>query len=350
MKKLVVYPYTESYSWVFENYSGINFDSIIGVFPFAEEDYVKQMGKNYITSEKKFHEELNNCDCLWIVNGIEKLEFESKILEKVKKAIAMNKEVAYLRTVTSEEKKMLKEFIDKKDIFSLCMPEENVVELYDIDVPILYVVGLSYKINSFGELIQLKNSFQEVGYNVGVICDTKEAEYCSDCYYLSSPYVNQIEIIMDINHFVKKLENKYCYDLLIVGLIKGVGIFGRKIIENWGTQVYSWAKAVPPDCIILNTFYGDYTIDILKKIGQSVETSIGSKIDFYNISDQIIDVGESEKKHYVCTWSIDQKTLQEKMSSLKDKSIYSTVLKSDIKRLRDDIVKKLSEYGEAVRM
>lgn len=77
---------------------------------------------------------------------------------------------------------------------------------------------------------------------------------------------------------------------------------------------------------------------------------LGSKVDFYNIVDQMLDLDESEKNNSVHTWPVDRESLQNSIFLLKSNETYAMKLDGEIERLRDGIIEKLSEYGEVERM
>ena len=229
-------------------------------------------------------------------------------------------------------------------------PEESgKKEIFDIDIPVVYVTGIVSEINCLRESIELQRSFQKQGYKVGMISNSKEVESQKDSFYCYFEEYN-VENIVKINHFVKQIENTNHYDLLFVVLMSGAGILGRKVIEDFGLEVYSWRRAVPFDCIVLNVFYGNYTEESLAILGNSVQDVLGSKVDFYNIVDQMLDLDESEKNNSVHTWPVDRESLQNSIFLLKSNETYAMKLDGEIERLRDGIKEKLGEYGEAERL
>ena len=204
-------------------------------------------------------------------------------------------------------------YLDSFDIITL-VTELN--EKFDIDIPVVYVTGIVSEINCLRESIELQRSFQKQGYKVGMISNSKEVESQKDSFYCYFEEYN-VENIVKINHFVKQIENTNHYDLLFVVLMSGAGILGRKVIEDFGLEVYSWRRAVPFDCIVLNVFYGNYTEESLAILGNSVQDVLGSKVDFYNIVDQMLDLDESEKNNSVHTWPVDRESLQNSIFLLK---------------------------------
>lgn len=351
MQKLVIYPFTEKYYWIFKEGIRMGYSSIIGVAPFVIDTFFEKKGTcQYIIGEKQFDTILDeNCD-LWIVDGLTHLNFDTQIMNKLKKALQKNANIKYLRYVTSEEKESLSTLLSKESISLLCLKNKRKDELYNIQVPILYVLGLSSELINLGELIQLKDSFLDVGYNVALVSNIKEAQYIDNTIYFKNHNLDPVQSVIDINHKIKEVEITNSYDLIIIGLQEGVGQFENRIIEDFGIESYIWSRAVQPDCIVLNVFYGDYSLNTLHMIGKNIEYSVGKEIDFYNLKSQTLDIKTSESQHTICTWPIDNKILQQKVSELNSNEVYSTLLNGETIRIRDEIIEKLGAYGEIERI
>ena len=232
----------------------------------------------------------------------------------------------------------------------------NQNELYDIDLPVLYILGLSEEINSVEQLAEIRNSFAESGYRTALVSDSKDIAAFGDCYCLPmfsgecEPGLDQRAKTIQANHYLKDLEVKGNYELLIIGIMKGTGSYGRKIIEDFGIHAYCLSKAARPDCVLLNVFYGTYDQEILDQIGRSTANIIESDIDFYNIVNEIVDVSESEYQHKVCTRKIDSQLVENRVENMEEGKVFYLVKKDQIKTFTDAVTEKLAEYAEIIKM
>ena len=227
--------------------------------------------------------------------------------------------------------------------------EMNTNEIFDIDIPVIYIAGIVCCINEYEQFQKLQISFHKLGYKVGVISNSKEVQRCKDCYYCDIREYS-VEEVFRINHLVKRIENENDYDLLIVGLVSGVGIVGRKLVGDFGLEIYCWRRAVPIDCIVLNILYGNYTTEVLELLGKSVQDVLGIDVDFYNIVNQMLDFDESEKNNAIRTWLVAEDAFEHSFLEIKSEKVFALLYEDEIERLRNQIITRLNKYSQIERV
>ena len=290
MRRVLVYPYHEKMKWLFEvKDSSSTFRAI------------KLKGDNYpndysgkVKEEDEFERELSEANILWIVSSEMEIDFETCITPKIKQAVKNHITILVTRSFDKKEQEILDKLVPEQlRIKSDFLSEESEAHkfIYDKDIPVVYVVGISKKINSVEQLIKMKKQFEERQYKINLFSDAPETALFDDSYYLSmmkNGHKSSGERSIEVNHFIKQKEVVENPDLIIIGLMNGAISLGNDIIEDFGIDVYSTAQVVRPDCVILNLFYGEYQPEMLEELGKELQRLIGEEIDFCNITENPI--------------------------------------------------------------
>lgn len=352
MRRVLIYPYHKRMEWLFELEDN---NSIFRAIKLKEENCPNNCNGR-IKEEDEFEQELAEASILWIVSSEMEIDFETCIIPKVKRAVKDHIAVLVTRSFDKYKQEILNKLIPEdlriEGEFSLAELEDYNF-IYDIDVPVVYVVGVSKKINSTEQLIKIKRQFEERQYKVILFSDSPEISLFDGGYYLSmmkngqkSPRDRSVEI----NHFIKQKEVMENPDLIIIGLMNGAISLGNDIIEDFGIDVYSTAQVVRPDCVILNLFYGEYQPEMLEELGKELQRIIGEEVDFYNITDQVMDSKESDMIKEVCTFKVEQQKVQNVLDKLSKSEAFYLQKEGEYKRLSKAVIDRLSEYAEVISM
>lgn len=168
--------------------------------------------------------------------------------------------------------------------------------LYEINTPVILVTGLSEELNRFSQLLAMKKELEKQKYNVILLSDYSEKK--EDTRICQIPMISKSNSLIDsainINHYAKQLEMTIPVDVFLVGIYSGISCFGKNIIEDFGVSAFVVSKVLPPDCIVLNSFYSEIGEDVISRISEDVESFLGEKIDVINILPLTIDLNRSE--------------------------------------------------------
>ena len=360
MNDILLYPYSDSYKWIFDEEENFRYsNTIVAITP--NEWITEKKLTTFIDTEENLKIRLKRSSILWIVPSMLKLDFNTRILSIIKYAVGLGVKIFYTRPIEENEKNILakvipdEQWIGQEHTRNIPINTLN-KEIFDIDTPVLFVLGLSKSINSLKQLLDLKKQFMEEGYKVALCSDEKEAQIFEGAYWLNmlseteSKGRNQVDKIILLNHYLKQIEVNENFDLIIIGILKGTTSFGRKIVEDFGVNAYSVSKAVRPDCTVLNVFYGNYGRDSLEILGEETANVIGSSIDFYNIVNKVIKLEDSESQHQICTLEVDDSLVLDKIKELNMNNIYCSSQKNELKKLANSIIEKLESYVEVTRL
>lgn len=168
--------------------------------------------------------------------------------------------------------------------------------IYEINTPIILVIGLSRELNRFSQLLAMKKELEKQKYNVILLSDYSEKK--EDTRICQIPTISKSNSLIDsainINHYAKQLEMTIPVDVFLVGICSGISCFGKNIIEDFGVSAFVVSRVLPPDCIVLNSFYSEIGEDVISRISEDVESFLGEKIDVINIFPLTIDLNRSQ--------------------------------------------------------
>ena len=99
--------------------------------------------------------------------------------------------------------------------------EDDLKETYTVEIPIIYVIGLSNAINSIKKVIKFRDVMEQNECKIAILSDNPTIQKENDGYYLemlTNEVVAMKYRIVLMNHFVKSLEVKETYDLIIIAI------------------------------------------------------------------------------------------------------------------------------------
>ncbi len=354
MLKMLMYPYQKQFNWVFEMMEkGLPVSvKAIGL----EGDCRQTEYGERVCREIQFEQVLSEADILWILPTEIELDFEKYIFPKVKSAVKNNKKILCTRELESHEMEILKNTVPEKLWVKqeVRVPEyEKNNFIFDIDAPVVYVVGISRQINSTEHLVKLQQEFASEQYKTVIFSDAPEVLLFENGYFLSMLKNNSLsntERFIKMNHFIKQIEIQENPDLIIMGIMNGAVSLGMDIIEDFGIDVYGAARTVRPDCVVANVFYGEYKKGMLEEIGKEIQRTMGEEVDFYNITNQIMDSKESDMLKRVSTIEVEKSMVHHLLGCLSQNDVFGLNSDKEYERLTVSIINKLSEYADVISM
>lgn len=350
MKRCIIYPWNREQKWMIEKCENYCKYEIKSVIPFK--NHSEKNGKVIRDDLFEIEKELKEVDILWIVQTDDLLVFSDDILPKIELAVLLGKKVLYTRTVDKKEEKLLKNSVPREQLIF----GENQIEyininntISNIDTPIVMIAGMTKRINKVEYLIRLENALHQQGYKVIVFSDNKEIMGYKYGYWFPTEIegkYNQSWMMKVFNQYIKKIELQKNPDIILVGIEAGTATFNNRYVEDFGVTAYSVARIARPDYLIFNILFGDYKKEDVYCLDNDIQKIIGEKIDFYNITNETIDVIESENKNQVETMRVNDVFFQNKVDKeLQAEDIGKLKEGKDYMRLANQIIDKLSGYA-----
>lgn len=354
MENVLIYPFDKEFLPFLERKSlleDFNVTSVIS--PIGWGYCEKIVGNNIIVlDEENFSSNIEKVDYLWIVESENDVDFERDIIPKVKIALEMGKKVLYLKELTKSEKVILENLKKSNNIMKLqkSLLESNLLDLklFDINVPIILILGTSANTDKFSIQLGIHDQLTTLGYNVSVLGSKKEGEilgFYSINNILDSSK-NEIEKIITINHTLKEIEKEESPDAIILGIPGGILPLSKKFLNGWNILGGPICQSISPDCIILCTSYDKYLTDKIKVLNSSIQGILGKEINFYHISACMIDIEESVESNNLEYLSLDSSFVLSKLNSIKQNNLYCLDSKEELKRIVEDIIDLLSNYSK----
>lgn len=251
------------------------------------------------------------------------------------------------RHLTYKEKELLEtqlevfpEKINEKIIGNL--DEEEI--LFDINIPIVLVTGISEYTNKFDVQIDLYSRFKKEGYSVGWIGSRKEAVLCGGESIPEWLYGTQLSFkdkIVYFNHYVKEYIEKNKNEVLIIGIPGEVCINDNYFIGHAGELATIISQAVNASATIVCMMF-DENIEKKTKIwGNYIEGKLGVQIKCFAITNRLYDYNESDVVRKIKYTTLNNQTIQ-KMVKIFD-GVYMISLDEEKDRLFDALIAELSE-------
>ena len=217
--------------------------------------------------------------------------------------------------------------------------------LYEIDTPIILVIGISKELNDFSQLQAMKQKLEEEGYASLIMSDYSDKfddDEIVDMSLLTSAETI-IEKAINMNHYAKHLEITKKVDTFVVGASTGVSSFGKNIVEDFGISAYVISKALPPDCIVLNSFYSEYGETTIAGISAEIESFLGENIDVLNILPKTIDFARSESEGRIISVNMNIEKTKKEVQSWDAQNFCFSEKSDDV----DEVVEKCCEILKA---
>lgn len=262
---------------------------------------------DYIVSSD-FNEQLKKCDSVLFVDSINPMEFKSNIYPKINAAIDLKKNI--ICSIPLEEEyieKIMERCIQNnvffeylhKDIDFKPNFEENLYHCLNINIPIIFVAGLSERTNKFHTQLSLRTNLIKLGYKVSMIgsrnCCEMLGFHSFPEFILKSGLTESNKIIF-FNHCIKQIEINEKPDVIIIGIPGGGGFDTRNdfITNDFGILFSEIAAAVKPDAVVVSLHYNNYDESYFNQLSTIFKYKFGINIDYYNIANIKFDYINSE--------------------------------------------------------
>ncbi|OPX43735.1 hypothetical protein CLHUN_24550 [Ruminiclostridium hungatei] len=363
-KRLLVYPFDNDFLAVIKHTELISEYEITKLvspngWGFAGKD-AGSSGKwkeTGIKVEGNFKEALGACEAVLFVDSHLKLDFEKIVYPKMLEAITGKKDILCEIKVEDKIKKELAELASNNGVSCDFLSDNEVwsspalSEIYNINIPVIFVLGISERANKFEIQLALRKRLLKEGYKVSQVGTKK---YCELLGFHSMPsfiYGNSLsepEKITLFNHYIKKMEKEEKPDVIIIGLPGGTMKFNNKYTCNYGITSYEISQAVIPDAAICSVLYEDYKPAYFENVCKSLQYKLGFKVDCFNLSNYQFDWIRTESSMQMCFTLLDSKAVIQKIENLSgmETPIFNILEEDHSDEMCKFILDKLGSYAE----
>lgn len=367
-EKLIIYPYDCEFTSILRHSNLLSNYEITGLASpggwglngrdAGEADYGSQLG---IPVTNDFNECLELCDTVLFSDSRKQMDLEKFIMPKVFKAIGMGKNIIFTIPLTNNtfdmiEKECINGGVDFNYFnYSLGQCEKQEVPgeqnfLYDIDTPVIFVLGIGDKANKFEVQLALRENIIKMGYRVSQVGTRGYCEllgFHSFPQFMYSNNLTESSKIILFNQFVKKLE-KEKPDVIIIGIPGGIMPFSNKLTNDFGIVAYEAAQAVAPDSAIFCCHYEDYNEEYFSKMVNTMRYRLGCIVDCFNMANSELDWMNSKEQNKIVYTSLDSKFVDEKIKKYKglDTPVFNVLNNKDASGMTEHVINRLSDYGK----
>lgn len=264
------------------------------------------------------------------------------------------KEIYDLRIeVEPEEKEALKEYCLGKLAYkegsqqTFKWDRRDAPSLKVNHVPVIMVQGSGDYCDKFHVEMSLRNLLMDNDFKVLHISSKPYGHLFGGHNYpnlMSMEKSHMSDIIMNLNHYVRELENKNKPDVIVLGVPGGVMPVNESFYGDFGMMNFIVSQAIEPDISIFCTWYEEYNKDYLNALDQHFKYKFGYPYDFIHMSNVQFDYmasKELQKEHYLL---YDQKVVQELITKLQDEDfpIFNMCRDEEKEQVYKEIMKLLS--------
>lgn len=301
---------------------------------------------------ENFEESLDIVDALILVKGTTIADY----LEKIKLAKDKGKKIFAVPSVMD----LLPEIEAEKDIIRL--EDEDVVnieqveddqEIFEIDVPVIAVMGVGLNCDKFSCELYLRKYYQELGYKV-LQFGSKEI---SPLFGFSSlpKFVLDYKIpikdrIVYFNHFIMEQIKRERPDIIIIGSPDGIIPLNLTIHNNYGESSLIISSAIAIDYVVVGVYFDeDLQDDFLEYLDNCVKYKYNSELISVCISNTTYEptaesFGKKVKYYHLDTENICEPLVINK----KDKVLCNIHDLETMKLMADETLKHLQENVDVV--
>lgn len=340
-RNILIYPFTETCIALINQLDLMTLNLIL-VSPRGwglENKCYSIHGENFVTTTE-FERNCRECDEIWFVNSSFEIN-DNLIIPKLKIAKEYGKKIKYFRKKTVA----IQEALEIKDTSKQEVPNG----LGTIHTPIVLVAGLFRHSGGWESELALLDRKLHNEYKVVHICSEPEGEllgmYTFPDFMIDS-YYNESQKIISFNRYIKEIEKIEKPDLFIIGIPGGIKAYSRDIPEDCGILFAMVCSAVPVDSLVLSIPYADYNKTDLNEIKRSIWQKYQVFTDFICLSIKMVMPYDSDNAHKLLYIMLEKERVSKKIGEINDLNLYNIEEEKERIRLQNNLIKKLSEFGE----
>lgn len=353
MYKVVIYPYDQTVKNILRNAHDSIFDIVGLVSPrgWSECGNTVQVGNKKLQVYSEIEEVHERYNSVCLVNGKFDLNYFRYIQPIIKKCEEENLDVFLFRNLEDDELDNVKNIIPNNKLHILYEKYKEIAfrnELFDIHVPVVFIADVFESLNSADVQLNIYNELMRRGYNVSIVSSKREMRILkkADCIPRSL-FENKTSIrdkVLLFNQYVKQIEHNERPDIIIVGIPGNLLEISKTIIGDFGGHNYIISRSIAPDYIICNVpCFFDFA-DKYKNLEMILNCKYEQPIDACNVMPYFLDLAEAEEIGEIEYMGLSKEFVEKQVSF--NNNYYYLEEHDEIVRITDNIIKKLSGYGE----
>lgn len=315
MKNILIYPYDG------ENYPYFKFLKwekchLISPPGWGYVGNSVEIDENIFKISADFETKVKDSDIVWFVNSRWDLDYDKYIYPRILLANQLKKKIIITRVLTEEQKNILKKIItcDRLNMYEEVHEVETNNIMYPINSPIVCIAGANEYCNIIDIQMYIHQSMLSSGYNIVSVVPEKEGVVLGLPVFPSfmSAEISEQRKIVQFNHYIKNIEEKYHPELIVVGIPGALYKVNNYYLGNMGITAYEVAQATPPDYVIINTMFQRNGYEDIRNNAKNI---FNREIDAINICDKILDEEKCEKSQDTIYVSLNPEYVKEKLKN-----------------------------------
>lgn len=355
MEQIAIYPYNDAYAPVVRHQNlmhGMRIASLISPKGWGYNgECIKTDDAELIVSDN-FAAEIGKCSAVWFVDDafvpLPKVLLEDKLRE----ALKQNKKILFTRSLKADEEDVKSLIPDAKEIkFEIedYFWEEHSKTCYNINTPVIFVLGLTENTDKFEVQLALREQLLQKGYNISSVSSRRDSAILGMHplpSFLFDGGTCETEKILSYNHLIKQIELRESPEIIIIGIPGGAFPFSNNKHNYFGITAYEISNAVTCDCAIFCSPYLDYSVDLdsFPRISNEAYGKFGFSIDYFHIAARTFDYFYEQPHEENFNWvTLDTAFVDAKIKTYDKDNIYNLLQPHEIQWLTEKVIDQLSD-------
>lgn len=368
-EKLLIYPYGFEFAPVIRNrqllhnYEIVHLISPIGFAIKGEDAGVVDGGSKINKSVKTdFNKYIDECDTLLVADCNVTDKYKKIVYDNILIAINKGKNIICTLELDRQQIDEIKKKAELNNVYfkyygrfpkqDSCGYNYWTEEIFEIEVPVVFVAGVTENTNKFEIQLNLKKQLDKLGYKVSQIGTRHYCEllgiHSFPSFMIDSKLSESDKIIL-FNRFLKEIEEKEMPDIIIIGIPGGLMPFNKKYTNKFGILAYEVSQAVTPDFAMLSVLYEELESKYFDMINTLTKYRFGFEVDCFNLSNAQFNLASSKENKKIRYNFLNSEFIDNKKSEYIDygKPVYHIFNEDDRNRMIDVLIDTLSSYSSS---
>ncbi|SHJ38143.1 peptide maturation system protein, TIGR04066 family [Clostridium cavendishii DSM 21758] len=280
----------------------------------------------------------DKCDTVIFIESENKLDFNKVIYPKILKSIDAGKNIICNLELENDILSKIKLRCRENNVsFKYNFPHLNSnnskitsEEIYEINVPVIFVLGITERTNKFNIQLALRDKFLNEGYKVSQIGTKNYCEifgFHSFPRFMFDPNITENEKIISFNYLIKDIEQAEKPDVIIVGIPGGTFPINKMFTHKFGILALEVSLGIKPDAAVFSVLYEDYYPEYFEQISNSIRYKFGFEVTCFNQSNTQLDWLTSKDQRRLVYNMLDSFFIDKKISNFSnlDKNILNVL-------------------------
>lgn len=335
-----------------ENYLNINISQLVSLESWGHNGECYSCARGMVEISHDFHEGLNHCTTVWIVDSWNDLDFYKYIEPKIRLAVNNGKRIICSRYLTTLEKTVLSDieifYVEYSSINSLINNDSRV---YEIRTPVIFVMSTTEFCNQFFIETAIYAELRNRGYNTLLISSQKEGVLFGGCsvpdFMFNNDYPENKKII-GFNHYTYSLEIEQKPDVIVIGVPGAAMPYNHQYVSDFGVIAYEISEAVKPDFSVLSHPCMPYYDTFFKGIDKCLQGRLGVSIDIHSLSPYALDFYEPAPVKRLAYLSVDASHVHSTIEKLSTENLLNLNTMTGISSAIDKMISQLSDGTSSI--